>query len=514
VIAHQSMLSKKNRLTITCSVMAATVMQVLDSSIVNVALPTMQGTFSAAPDQISWVLTCYLISAAIFMPLTGYLSGHFGRRKHLLFSIFGFTMTSALCGVALNLDQMIFFRLCQGICGAALVPLSQAILLDIYPQEEHGKAMAIWGTGVMIGPILGPSLGGYLTEMFHWRWTFYINIPIGIASLFAIVHVLPDTPKVSRRLDGYGLVAMAMAIGGLQYALDRGNQRDWFEALDIKISTLMSFSGFSAYLLLGRLRKHTKPLFNIAIFKNRNFVASCVMMLMAGFGLFGASLIQSLMLQNLLNYSAYLAGLSMAPRGFASMVGMFIVGQCSKYGLDYRLFILIGILLNILGCSIGTQYFPGINLGWVMLPGLLQGLGLGLIMIPLATLALSTLPPSLSTEGAGFYGLMRTLGSSIGISSVMTLLTRHIQSAWYHLSGFIHPYNPALYTYVQGLGLEPTDPLSMALVGQTVAAESMMMAVLDTFHAMMWGFMLMIPMVMLLEAPMRRSRPSTEHSFH
>ena len=494
--------------------MAATVMQVLDSSIVNVALPTMQGTFSAAPDQISWVLTCYLISAAIFMPLTGYLSGHFGRRKHLLLSIFGFTITSALCGAAFNLDQMIFFRLCQGVFGAALVPLSQAILLDIYPQEEHGKAMAIWGTGVMVGPILGPTLGGYLTEMFNWRWTFYINIPIGMASLFAILRVLPDTSKVTRRLDGYGLVAIAMAIGALQYVLDRGNQRDWFEALDIKISTLIGLCGLTAYLLLCTLRKNTKPLFNIEIFKNRNFVASCFIMLMAGLGLFGASLIQSLMLQNLLNYSAYLAGLSMAPRGVASMIGMIVVGQCSKYGMDYRLLIFIGILLNIFGCYIGTQYFSGISPGWVILPGLLQGFGLGLIMIPLSTLALSTLAPHLSTEGAGFYGLMRTLGSSIGISSVMTILTRHSQSAWHHLSGFINPYNPALYAYVQSLGLEPKSPLSIAFVGQTLVEESMMMAVLDTFHAIMWGFLLMVPMVLLLDSPMRRSRPSTEHSFH
>ncbi len=512
MITLETLPSPRHRLLITCSVMAATIMQVLDSSIVNVALPTMQGTFSSAPDQISWVLTCYLISSAIFMPLTGYLSGHFGRRKHLLFSIVGFTITSALCGAALNLDAMIIFRLCQGIFGAALVPLSQAILLDIYPQEEHGKAMAIWGTGVMVGPILGPTLGGYLTEMFNWRWTFYINIPIGIASMLAIVRILPDTPTVSRRLDGYGLVAIAMAIGALQYVLDRGNQRDWFEALDIQISTVVGLGGFIAYILLSH-RKNTKPVFNVEIFKNRHFVTSCFIILMAGLGLFGATLIQSLMLQNLLNYSAYLAGLSMAPRGIASMVGMIIVGHCSKYHLDQRYFILAGILLNILGCYVGTHYFSGISPGWVILPGLLQGFGLGFIMIPLATLALSTLPTSLSTEGAGFYSLMRTLGSSVGISSVMTILTRHSQIAWNHLSGFINPYNPALCTYVQGLGLKPTGPLSMALVGQTLAEESMMMAVLDTFHAIMWGFMLMIPMVLLLDAPMRRSRPSAQHSF-
>ncbi len=494
--------------------MAATVMQVLDSSIVNVALPTMQGAFSSAPDQISWVLTCYLISSGIFMPLTGYLSGHFGRRKHLLLSIFGFTITSALCGAALNLDQMILFRLCQGIFGAALVPLSQAILLDIYPQEEHGKAMAIWGTGVMVGPILGPTLGGYLTEMFHWRWTFYINIPIGIASILAIMRVLPDTPKVARSLDGYGLVAIAMAIGSLQYFLDRGNQRDWFEALDIKISVGVGLCGMIAYGLLCYLRKDVKPLFNVEIFKNRNFIASCAIILMAGVGLFGATLIQSLMLQNLLNYSAYLAGLSMAPRGIASMAGMIFVGQCSKY-VDQRLLILVGILFNILGCYIGTQYSSTMSPGWVILPGLIQGFGLGLIMIPLSTLALSTLPPLLSTEGAGFYSLMRTLGSSIGISTVITILTRHSQIAWNHLTAFISPYNPALYSYVEGVGLNlgSTAPLSMAVVAQTVAAESMMIGVLDTFHAMMWGFVLMIPMVLLLDSPMRSSRPSTQHSF-
>ncbi len=499
---------KKARFLITCAVMTATVMQVLDTTIVNVALPDMQGTFSATPDQISWVLTSYLVASAIFMPLTGYFSDNFGRKKYLLISIFGFTITSALCGISLNLNQIVFFRLLQGICGAALVPLSQAILIDTYPSNERGKAMAIWGIGVMLGPVLGPTLGGYLTEIFSWRWTFYVNVPVGILSLWMTWKAVPDSQKRERKLDWLSLICIVTAIGATQYILDRGNNDDWFESTKLSILACFAAAGLLSYIGLSVFRTTIKPVFNVKLFKDRNFVAACTLISSMGLGLFGSMVVQALMMQNVFNYPTFTTGLLMAPRGIASMFAMVFVGKYTTR-ISARTFIAVGIGLNIIASYMTTQYSLEISPIWIIIPGLIQGLGIGFVMIPLSTLALSTLPPPLIAEGAGLYSLMRTFGFSVGISAVATILARHTQIAWNHLGGFIHPFNPAVFSYLQNLDLTLTDPKAAALLALELSKQASMIAILDVFIMITWSFVLMLPLIFLL-----KSSPSTTPTTH
>jgi DHA2 family multidrug resistance protein len=492
-------ITPKQRVLITISVMAATVMQVLDTTIVNVALPDMQGTFSATPDQISWVLTSYLVASAIFMPLTGFFSDILGRKYYLALSILGFTVTSALCGLALDLDQIVLFRLMQGVFGAALVPLSQAILVDIYKPKDRGKAMAIWGVGVMVGPILGPTLGGYLTEVLNWRWTFYINVPVGILSLVMAWRVVPQTEKKERKLDWLSLSLMAIAIGGTQYVLDRGNQADWFEAISIQIMAGLAITGLTGYILLSLYRKHVKPIFEVDLFKDRNFVISSLMMGSMGLGLFGSMVIQSLMLENLFDYPTFTTGLTMAPRGVASMFSMLFVGKLSQRVRPQQ-FITVGLFLNAIATYMSTSYNLEMSMIWVIIPSIIQGLGIGLVMIPLSTVALSTLPPRLIAEGAGFFSLMRTVGFSLGISIVTTLLTRHTQVAWNHLSGFLNPFNPALYAYLRPLQLSPNEPKAALILAAELGTQAQMMAIVDIYIFITWSFVFMFPLLLLFRS--------------
>ncbi len=500
-----TVVDNRKRLLITISVMAATVMQVLDTTIVNVALPDMQGTFSATPDQISWVLTSYLVASAIFMPLTGFFTDVVGRKKYLFMSILGFTLTSALCGIAQNLDEIVIFRLLQGVFGAALVPLSQAIMVSTYPPAERGKAMAIWGIGVMVGPILGPTLGGYLTETFDWRWTFYINVPVGILSMLMAWKVVPDSDKRVRNLDWTSLLLMATAIGGTQYVLDRGNQADWFEDLSILIISCLAFAGLLGYILVSIYRKSVKPIFEVDLFKDRNFVASCLIMSAMGLGLFGSMVIQALMLENLFDYPTFTTGLVMAPRGIASMVAMMIVGKYATR-IHPNLFIAFGIFLNIISSYICTHYNLYISPGWVIGPGVIQGFGIGFVMIPLSTIALSTLPPHLLAEGAGLFSLMRTFGFSLGISIVATILTRHTSIAWNHLVGFINPFNPAVSAYLAPLDLLPNNPLSALILAQEVSSQAQMLAIVDVYIVITWSFVVMYPLILLLKSSQKPSK--------
>lgn len=497
-------LSKQTRLLITISVMAATIMQVLDTTIVNVALPDMQGTFSASPDQISWVLTTYLVSSAIFMPLTGFFTDRLGRKRYLFLSILGFTLASTLCGIAQDLNQIVIFRLLQGIFGAALVPLSQAIMVDTYPAPERGKAMAIWGMGIMLGPILGPTLGGYLTENLNWRWTFYINVPVGMLSLFMAWKVIPDTAIKPRSLDWISLSCIALAIGATQYVLDRGDQDDWFESNSIKIITLCAVGGFISYILLSLFRKSVKPIFEVELFQNRNFVACCIIITAMGLGLFGSMVIQAIMLQSLFHYPAFTTGLVMAPRGVTSMISMMLVGKFSNR-ISPRIFITIGLLLNMIALYIGTYYNLSISPRWVILPGLIQGLGIGLVILPLSTVALSTLEPRLITEGAGLFSLMRTFGFSLGISAVTTILTRHTQIAWNILSGFLTPFHPAVQYYLYPLHLKPNEPLAAILLAQELAKQAQMMAIVDIYVMITWSFVCMVPLTLLLKSKPREA---------
>jgi DHA2 family multidrug resistance protein len=392
-----------NRLLITIVVMSATLMQVIDTTIVNVALPHMQGALSASPDEITWTLTSYLVASAIFMPLTGYLSDRLGRKFYLFISIAGFTFVSALCGASVTLSEIVIFRLLQGVFGAALVPLSQAIMTDIFPPEERTRAMAIWGLGVMVGPILGPTLGGYLTDIASWRWTFYVNVPVGIFTLL-LMNVVPDTPKKERSMYWTGLLLICTAIGGLQFVIDRGNSADWFSSSSIQFGTYLTISCFIGFIL-HQFSAQRDRVFDIGIFKDKNFAISSMLLCIVGLGLYGTMVIQPLMMEGLLNYPVLDTGLMLAPRGISGMVSMVVVTQLAKH-FDPRAIILSGIAICTFGIWIGTFYSLNISAMWLMWPMILQGFGMGMIFVPLSTIAFSTLPMDLRTEAAGPEGAL------------------------------------------------------------------------------------------------------------
>src|SRR5690349_15861952 len=490
------------RLLITLAVMSATLIQVLDTTIVNVALPHMAGELGATTDQVSWVLTSYLVSSAIVMPLTGYFADTLGRKRFLLISITGFVCASALCGISQNLVEIVAFRLLQGVFGAALVPLSQAIMTDAYPPEERGKAMAIWGLGVMVGPVLGPTLGGWLTEVASWRWTFYINVPVGALSLFLASSYVPESERRERRMDWTGLALLGAGIAGLQYMLDRGTSQDWFSAIDIRISAGVAAVGIAGFAWHS-WRRGREALFDLRIFKDRNFAIACAAMLALGLGLFGGLVMQPILLEGLLGYPIVTTGLVMAPRGLATAVAMLVVGRLVGK-VDARALVGTGLLVSAAGSHFMTGYSLDVNTFWIVAPALLQGLGLGLIFVPLSTIAYATLPRERMAEAAGIYSLVRTIGAAVGISVVTTVMTRQAQVIWNELGGHVTRYNPAVIEYLRGLHLSPTDPHALALVAGQVAQQAQMGAILDVFKVTAWSFVAMLPLVLLLR---RKSAP-------
>ena len=484
------------RLLITLAVMSATLIQVLDTTIVNVALPHMQGELGATTDQISWVLTSYLVSSAIVMPLTGYFADTLGRRRFLLISIAGFVAASALCGISQSLFQIVLFRLLQGVFGAALVPLSQAIMTDAYPIEDRGKAMAIWGLGVMVGPVLGPTLGGWLTDVASWRWTFYINVPVGALSFFLASQYVPDSPHRVRRMDWTGLALLGSGIAGLQYMLDRGTSQDWFAANDIRIAALLGIVGVGGFIFHSlRLGEHA--LFDLHIFRDRNFAMACLVMAALGLGLFGGLVMQPILLEGLLGYPIVTTGLVMAPRGVATAIAMVVAGKMVGR-TDPRYLVGAGMLVSAAGSYAMTLYTLEVSTFWIIWPAFLQGLGLGLIFVPLSTIAYTTLERSRMAEAAGLYSLVRTIGAAAGISIVTTLMTRQAQVLWNELGANVTKYNQALIDYLRPLHLSPTDPHALAIVAGQIARQAEMGAILDVFKVTMWSFLAMLPLVMLL----------------
>ena len=485
------------RFLISVAVMSATVMQVLDTTIVNVALPHMQGQLSATPDQISWVLTSYMVASGIFMPLTGYFTHRFGQKKFLFASITGFVVASVLCGLSTSLSEIVTFRLLQGISGAALVPLSQSIMVATFPQHERGKAMAIWGIGVMVGPILGPTLGGWLTEFMSWRWTFFINLPVGILSGLLVLRYIPDTQRSERSMDWMGLTLMAMGVAGLQYILDRGAQDDWFNSSIIQFVAYLSVVGFVGFFFHTRSHKG-HALFSPEIFIDRNFVTASLLMGFLGLGLFGSMLLQPLMLEGLMNYPTLTTGLTLAPRGIASMISMMLVGRLINR-VDPRWLIILGIGIFTLGSYQTTQYSLVMGIWKVVYPMLLQGMGLGMVFIPLSTLAFSTLPARFSAEAAGMYSLLRTIGSGIGVSVVATVLTSHAQVAWHNIGGQLQPFNPALLPYLSHLGLNENSPQAAIVLLKELARQSQMIGFLDAYIFVTIVFAAMTPLVFIMK---------------
>jgi MFS transporter, DHA2 family, multidrug resistance protein len=479
-----------HRVLITITVMLASIMQALDNTIANVALPRIQGSLSASQDQMSWVLTSYIIAAAIMTPLSGWLAGRIGRRRVFLTSIIGFTITSALCGLAQSLPEIVIARLLQGICGAALVPMSQAILLDINPPEKHGRAMAIWVMAVTIGPILGPALGGWLTENYNWRWVFYINVPFGLLSAFGTLAWISETPPRQSRFDFFGFATLSLAIGAFQMMLDRGQLKDWFNSTEICITAAVA--ALSLYLFIVHMvtTKET-PFVSAALFRDRNFLTGSVFIFIVGAVLFAVLALLPPLLQDLMNYPVVLTGLVTAPRGAGTFGAMFLVQWLMRKQVDVRVVIGAGFLITAASLYIMTGFYLQMDQSMVVWSGLLQGLGAGMVYVPLAAVTFTTLAPALRNEGTAIFSLMRNIGSSIGISIVTALLTRNTQIMHSRLAENVTPYfNPWHASLSSAAGAQ--------LVNHTVTTQAAMIAYNNDFKMMLILSLAAAPAVLLL----------------
>lgn len=490
---------------ITLTVMLATIMQALDTTIANVALPHMQGSVGATQDQISWVLTSYIVASAIFMPLTGFLSGRFGRKRIFIASVVGFTLTSMLCGAAQSLGQIVAFRFLQGVFGASLVPLSQAVMLDSYPREKHGSAMALWGVGVMIGPILGPSLGGWLTEYYSWRWVFYINLPFGVLAWLGLSAFLQESPlDRQRRFDLPGFALLSLGIGALQMMLDRGESLDWFASAEVVAEAVLCV--LALYLFTVHIFTHEHPFIEPGLLRDRNFALGLVFIFVVGIILLATMALLPPFLQGLMGYPIIDIGLLLAPRGLGTMAAMMVVGRLSGK-VDPRALILLGlglISLSLWRMSLFSLDTRGPD---IVGTGIIQGMGLGLIFVPLSTLSFSTLAPRYRNEATSLYSLMRNIGSSIGISIVISYLAQRVQINHAAYADYIDPSRLPLQQAVESGAIDLASPQGLARVNQLLNQQATTLAYLQDFRLMMWITLAAIPLLLLLRQP-TKSQPS------
>ena len=492
---------------ITLTVMLATIMQALDTTIANVALPHMQGSVGATQDQISWVLTSYIVASAIFMPLTGFLSGRFGRKRIFIASVVGFTLTSMLCGAAQSLGQIVAFRFLQGVFGASLVPLSQAVMLDSYPREKHGSAMALWGVGVMIGPILGPSLGGWLTEYYSWRWVFYINLPFGVLAWLGLSAFLQESPlDRQRRFDLPGFALLSLGIGALQMMLDRGESLDWFASAEVVTEAVLCV--LALYLFTVHIFTHEHPFIEPGLLRDRNFALGLVFIFVVGIILLATMALLPPFLQGLMGYPIIDIGLLLAPRGLGTMAAMMVVGRLSGK-VDPRALILLGlglISLSLWRMSLFSLDTRGPD---IVGTGIIQGMGLGLIFVPLSTLSFSTLAPRYRNEATSLYSLMRNIGSSIGISIVISYLAQRVQINHAAYADYIDPSRLPLQQAVESGAIDLASPQGLARVNQLLNQQATTLAYLQDFRLMMWITLAAIPLLLLLRQPAKSQASRT-----
>ncbi|MBD3728415.1 MAG: DHA2 family efflux MFS transporter permease subunit [Sphingomonadales bacterium] len=488
--------------------MAATLLQVLDTTIANVAIPHMQASLGATVDTITWVLTSYIIASAVAMPITGWLAEHIGARNLFLFSVAGFIAASALCGIAQNLEEMVLFRAIQGVAGAFIAPLSQSYLLDSTRPSRHPQMMAIWGMGIMIGPILGPVLGGYLTESWNWRWVFYVNVPVGLLSLAVLMVTLPTREQNRRRFDLFGFAVLAVGLSSLQLLLDRGPQVDWFDSVEVWIYTGLAAS--AVWLSIIHFVTAPKPLFDRHLFADRNFVIALLFMIVIGMVLFATMALLPPMLQHLFGYSVIDTGLVLMPRGVGVLISMQLAGYLTRKGVDTRLMVGFGFLIAAYSLWQMAHWSLAVDTHGVVVSGLLQGLGIGLVFIPLQTSAFATLPPQLRTDGSSLLNLCRNVGSSVGISIATVALAHNIQASHSTLAGHITSSTTSWVDIstvdrYQGLG----DTV-LQVVDAEVNRQAAMIAYVDDFYMMMWMSLAAIPLILLMRGRTGPHRPEDD----
>jgi MFS transporter, DHA2 family, multidrug resistance protein len=486
---------------IAAAVMLATFMEVLDTSVANVALPHIGGNLSASTNESTWVLTSYLVSNAIILPAAGWLSSFFGRKRFLLACIVIFTLSSALCGAASSLGMLVFARILQGAGGGALQPIAQAVLLESFPKEKRGQAMAVFGLGIVVAPIIGPTMGGWITDNYSWRWIFYINVPVGILAMLMANAFIEDPPYIRSqkpgRIDYIGFGLMALGLASLQLVLDKGQEEDWFESSWIFWFTLFGLAAIIAFII--RELQTKEPIVNLRIFKNRNFAVGTALMAMMGAVLYGSIALLPLFLQTLLGYPATQSGLAVSPRGFGSIVSMIIVGRLVGR-LDSRYLIAFGFAVLGFATYMLSSINLDISMSSVVWPNIISGLAMGFIFIPLTTTAMGTLTNQEMGNASGLFNLMRNTGGSIGIAVVTTLLSRGAQVHQAAMVSHLTPYDPAFQQRVQQLS-GPAASLQQAYgtIYGIVARQAMVMSFLDNFRLLAGLSLLCIPAVFLFK---------------
>jgi DHA2 family multidrug resistance protein len=496
-----------NRPAITACVILAVVMQALDTTIANVALPYMQGSVSASADQINWVLTSYIVAAAIMTPPSGFLATRFGRKRVLMVAIAGFVAASVLCGIAQSLLEIVAFRLLQGFFGAALVPIAQSILLDIYTPEERGSAMALFGVSVMVGPVLGPVIGGYLTDQFSWRWVFYINVPIGLIAFAGVSAFMHETKLSSAaRMDWLGFGSLSVAIAALQVFLDRGAQLDWFSSFEILIEATVCVSAL--YIFLVHTFTATRSFVNPSLFLDRNFSVGMLFIFIVGITYLASMALMTPYLQTLMGYPVVTAGLVMGPRGLGTMACMFVVGRLIGK-VDTRLLLMIGLLLTAWAMYDMTGWNPNVSQWTIAVTGFIQGAGLGFLFVPLTTVTFSTLAPEQRADGTGLYNLSRNVGSSVGISIVSYLLIRNDQVNHATIASYVTAVNRAFGNGAVLHAFSPWTAAGRAALDQMVQLQASIISYIDDFKLMMILSLAAVPLVLLL-----RSVPVAADSDH
>jgi len=501
---------------VAVAVMFGTFMEVLDTTVVNVSLPHIAGSLSATIEEATWVLTSYLVANAIVLPLTGWLANFFGRKRMLLTAVAGFTISSLLCGLAPSLPLLVFFRVLQGLCGGSLQPLSQAVLLETFPAEKRGAAMGFWGLGIVVAPILGPVLGGWVTDSYSWRWVFYINIPVGIASMLMIQEFIFDPHYIKRatsRIDYWGIGMLAVAIAALQIALDKGQQEDWFSSNWITSLVVVSAVMLAVFLIYELRTPH--PVVNLRVFKNATFRTGTLMMTLLGFGLYGGLVLLPIMLQTLLGYPAYEAGMATSPRGIGSFIAMPLVGFIMAK-LDPRKLLAIGLTAT------GMTYFMfarmNLDVGYwnIFWPQIIQGTALALVWVPLTTSTMDPIPREEMGNATSIYNLMRNLGASVGIATVTTLLARRQQVHLNVLSARINAYDRPPAVFLEGIrnglirgGVDvfTATRQSYAALNGVVQRHAAMLTFVEIYWILGAVFIVMIPLILLMRRPTRAGAP-------
>ena len=492
------------RIIVTIGVMMAVLLQVLDTTIANVALPHMQASLSATQESINWVLTSYIVASAIALPISGWLADRVGRKRLLLISVVDFTIASVLCASAVSLTEMVVFRALQGVSGAFIVPLAQATLFDINPREKHGQAMALFGGGVMIGPILGPVLGGWLTDNYNWRWVFLVNLPVGVICTFVMLRFMPKVEKYRRSFDILGFALLAIALGALQMFLDRGEQKDWFESTEIIIEAGLAIA--AAWMFVVHIATARNPLFERSMFADRNFSTGLLFMAVTGVLLLAGLALLPPLLQNLYGYSVLQSGFLTAPRGVGTLISMLLAGKLTGK-IDARLLVGIGVALMGISLWMMTGFALDQPSRPVIMSGVVQGLGLGLIFVPLQSLAFETLAPKMRTTAAALLNLSRNIGGSVGISIVSAQLVRMTQVAHADMASSITEQTIPTVDPTLLQTIAPQGSTALAVINAEVTRQALFIAYLDDFKLMMLVTFAVLPLLLLMRRGQQTDGP-------